>query len=183
MTNWQQDAAEKALSSTLSRTVDFLKFAETKNAALLTFSSAWMLALANFAANDRITDRWSQIAVTIALLLFALAALVALYSFLPQLRLDRFFLRPDRSGSLLYFADIAEFEPATFIERFRHRYANGPQQGMSDAYLDDLAVQVAVNSRITRAKFKVFNIGATIVMAAIMVLGLRAAFVVYSHLA
>ena len=38
-TNEQMEALDDALSSTLSRTIDFLKFAETKNAALLTFAS------------------------------------------------------------------------------------------------------------------------------------------------
>jgi hypothetical protein len=39
----QRDALDKALSGVLSRTIDFLKFAETKNAALLTFAKAWLL--------------------------------------------------------------------------------------------------------------------------------------------
>ncbi|WP_439360539.1 hypothetical protein [Bradyrhizobium sp. DASA03007] len=41
----QEDAFEKTLSTQLNRNIDFLKFAETKNAALLTFSSAWIMAL------------------------------------------------------------------------------------------------------------------------------------------
>jgi hypothetical protein len=51
-TKEQREALEKTLTGTLSRTVDFLKFAETKNAALLTFASAWLLALANVLASD-----------------------------------------------------------------------------------------------------------------------------------
>ena len=62
MADWtQKETAEKALGSTLSRTVDFLKFAETKNAALLTFASAWFLALANLIAGDRISDRGPEL--------------------------------------------------------------------------------------------------------------------------
>ena len=53
-TTEQRETLEGALSSTLSRTIDFLKFAETKNAALLTFASAWLLALASLLASDRL---------------------------------------------------------------------------------------------------------------------------------
>lgn len=175
-----KDAAEKALSATLSRTVDFLKFAETKNAALLTFASAWLLALASLAANDRITDRSSQIATALAAFLFALAAITALWSFLPRMRLTDFFLSPNRSGNLLYFADIAEVDPDTFVERFRERYNSTPDS-VSDAFLSDLAVQVAVNSSITRRKFRTFNVGAAFVLAALTVLTCRCAFLIYSQ--
>lgn len=39
--NDQQEAFEKILTSNLMRAIDFVKFAEAKNAALLTFNSAW----------------------------------------------------------------------------------------------------------------------------------------------
>lgn len=45
--NDQQEAYEKHLTATLARVIDFVKFAEAKNAALLTFSSAWTLATIN----------------------------------------------------------------------------------------------------------------------------------------
>jgi hypothetical protein len=183
MADWaQKETAEKALGSTLSRTVDFLKFAETKNAALLTFASAWFLALANLIAGDRISDRGSRIAIAVALLLFAFATLIALYSFLPKLRLNRFFRDPHNNKSLLYFNDIAKFEPSAYSQHFRERYANDPEQSISDAYLHDLAVQVSANSSITRRKFLIFNIGAAFVMLALAVLTIRGAFLIYEHL-
>ncbi|WP_128932116.1 hypothetical protein [Bradyrhizobium zhanjiangense] len=42
----QEDAFGR-LSTQLSRNIDFVKFAETKNAALLTFSSAWIIGSIN----------------------------------------------------------------------------------------------------------------------------------------
>ncbi|MCP1835749.1 hypothetical protein ACVMIH_007645 [Bradyrhizobium sp. USDA 4503] len=43
----QEKAFEKTLSTQLVRTIDFVKFAEIKNAALLTFSSAWIIGTIN----------------------------------------------------------------------------------------------------------------------------------------
>src|SRR5437899_3336829 len=98
-TNEQKEALDDAISATLSRTIDFLKFAETKNAALLTFASAWLVALSNLLASDHMPDRGPRIAVAAAMLFFAAAALAALYSFLPRLKLGSFQRDPERQKS------------------------------------------------------------------------------------
>jgi hypothetical protein len=41
------EAFEKILASDLQRAIDFLKYADAKNGALLTFASAW-LAIVSF---------------------------------------------------------------------------------------------------------------------------------------
>ena len=51
-------------------------FAETKNAALLTFASAWILAMLNLLSSDRTLPPGFASAFLAALPLFALAAFV-----------------------------------------------------------------------------------------------------------
>jgi hypothetical protein len=181
-TKEQREALEKVLPGTLSRTIDFLKFAETKNAALLTFASAWLLALANVLANYHGLLQSIRVAVAVSLFFFALAALVALYSFLPKLKLSVFHRDPSRAKSLLYFGDIAEFEATAYSKRFRERYAGHTEQTISDEYLDDLAVQVLANSQITLRKFNIFNVGAGLVMLALAGLTATGAIIAYNHL-
>jgi hypothetical protein len=181
-TKEQREALEKALPGTLSRTVDFLKFAETKNAALLTFASAWLLALANVLASDRALSPPIRVAVAVSLFFFASAALVALYSFLPKLKLNVFHRDPSRAKSLLYFGDVAEFEATAYSKRIRERYAADPKQTISDEYLDDLAVQVLATSQITLRKFQIFNVGAGLVMLALVGLTATGAILAYNHL-
>lgn len=178
----QREVLVEALSGTLSRTIDFLKFAETKNAALLTFASAWLLALASLLTSDRIPYPGPRAAIAASLLLFALAALVALWSFLPKLRLDSFHRDPERQKSLLYFGDIAEFEVTLYAKRFGERYGNDPTQLVSENYLHDLAVQISVNSALTLRKFNIFNAGAALVMLALIILIVTAALLTYHHL-
>jgi hypothetical protein len=181
-TTEQREALDDALSGTLSRTIDFLKFAETKNAALLTFSSAWLLALTNLLTGDRLAHHGPRTAIAVSLLLFAVAALVALYSFLPKLKLAAIQRDPERQKSLLFFGDISEFDATTYATRFSERYASNPEQAISDDYLKDLAVQVAANSLITLRKFNLFNIGAALVIAALLVLTATAGWVTYYDL-
>ena len=181
-TKEQREALEKVLPGTLSRTVDFLKFAETKNAALLTFASAWLLALANVLASDRVLPPAVRVSVAVSLLFFALAALVALYSFLPKVKLNVFHRDPDREKNLLYFGDVAKFEATAYIQRFRQRYAADTEQAISDHYLDDLTIQVSANSQITARKFAIFNWAAGFVMVALLGLTATGAMLAYDHL-
>jgi hypothetical protein len=60
----QEEAFEKILSTQLGGTIDFVKFAETKNAALLTFSSAWIIGTINLLTgpNPACTDQVKGVA-------------------------------------------------------------------------------------------------------------------------
>jgi hypothetical protein len=178
----QNEVLEGALSSTLSRTIDFLKFAETKNAALLTFASAWSLALVNLLISSRFTQEGPRTVVALCLLLFALAALLALYSFLPRLTLSSFHSGSKQQSSLIYFGDIARFDAESYGGAFSARYAPDPEQTISDNYLNDLGVQVVANSSITNRKFNLFYIGATLVVLAVVGLAGTAAWMTYFNL-
>ncbi|MFK0207249.1 Pycsar system effector family protein [Agrobacterium sp. NPDC090283] len=170
MKNDQQEAFERALTLSLSRVVEFLKFAETKNAALLTFASASIVASVSNLNNIALADDW-KIAFTFALPLFVLAALIALYSFLPKTLLNHFHKDPDQSKALLYFGDAATFAPAAYKQRVWERYYPPENESVTQNYLDDLAIQIAVNSQITKRKLVIFNIGALIIFLAILIVG------------
>lgn len=122
--NDQQEAFERVLTSTLSRVTEFLKFAEAKNAALLTFASAWILASVNLLhGSAQMQPEW-RTALTCALPLFAVAALVAIVSFLPKTLLSRFQaeerrtmiippLVPPSRTEMLFLSCIAYLQPIT----------------------------------------------------------------------
>lgn len=117
----RREAFGGVLSASLARVVDFLKFAETKNAALLTFASAWTFALINLLTGGRVPAGILGSALWLALILFSTAAVVALVSFLPKLRLHVLHRDPMQPKNLLYFGDVAEFDTAGFQTRVRER--------------------------------------------------------------
>jgi uncharacterized protein with PQ loop repeat len=116
--NKEQDSGlEKVLSANLARVMDMLKFAETKNAALLTFSSAWVIALFTFLTSDKITSEVVKTCAAAGLPLFLLAVIITLFTFIPQTVLNKFFgkktkLRKKKQSSavshnnLLFFGDF-----------------------------------------------------------------------------
>jgi hypothetical protein len=163
------------LSASLSRVIDFLKFAETKNAALLTFASAWTFASINLLTGDHALAGILGRAFWLALIMFSSAAVVAIISFLPKLNLPALHRDPAQSKNLLYFGDIAEFDTAAFRTSVRERYMAEGAQSITDEYLDDLIIQISVNSKIARRKYHMFNAGAWLVLIALLALALAAA--------
>ncbi|TXH37033.1 MAG: hypothetical protein E6Q98_09040 [Rhodospirillaceae bacterium] len=78
-------AFERIVTANLTRAVDILRFAETKNAALLTFCSAWIIASVNMLKGGSTMSREYGLALTIALMLFAIAAMLSVWSIAPRL--------------------------------------------------------------------------------------------------
>ena len=156
------DMYERMLSSSLSRALDFLKFAETKNAALLTFASAWALAITNILANSQQLADMDKSALAISRGLFVIALLVCAWSFLPKLRPEMFHRDPSRPKNLLFYGDVALFGLEAFKNQFRASYFIQGNLLAGDRYIDDLAAQVWINSKIARRKLSLFNLGAIV---------------------
>ena len=176
MTKEERRAAfGSVLSGTLARVIEFLKFAETKNAALLTFASAWTFASISFLAGDRTPVGVVGNAFRFAVVLFAAAAVVAVVSFLPKLNLQKLHRDPAQPKNFLYFGHIAEFDTSVFRTRVQERYLAQGDQSITDQYLDDLTVQISANSKITQRKFLMFNLGAGLVLIAMLTLALATA--------
>jgi hypothetical protein len=146
-----------------------------QNAALLTFASAWILAMLNLLSRDRTLPTGFEPALLAALPLFALAASACVISFLPKIDISRRdpAARHDENGqhkNLLFFLDIASLPLPAYEAAARARYWPEPGNAAGGAYLSDLAREVAVNSRIVARKFRLFNLGARIVCWAIVIL-------------
>ncbi|MBC2804801.1 Pycsar system effector family protein [Rhizobium ruizarguesonis] len=185
MKNDQQEAFERVLVTSLARVVDFLKFAEAKNAALLTFASAWIIGSINLLnGSNKLSDDW-RACFTIALPILSAAALLSLFSFLPRTLLGRFHKDPEQKKALLYFGDAATFSPAAYKDRVWDRYNPPDNESATRSYLDDLAVQIAVNSQITTRKLKIFNAAAffiVVAMLAILAPGIKASALIIAPL-
>lgn len=177
----QEEAFEKILSSQLSRNIDFVKFAETKNAALLTFSSAWIIGAVNLLTGQTVLPLGYNIAFGIVIPFFALAGLTCILSFVPQV-LARFQKSEDDAKSLLYWGHIAEIPVNRYHDRVTERYKPPAGHSVTERYLDDLSVQISVNARIAARKFQMFNIAAGLVFAAFAVLALPPFWWIFQYL-
>ncbi len=163
---------EKILTANLQRGIDFLKFAEAKNAALLAICSAWVLAMINLACSDKeIPDRLKFL-LPFILIFSLIAAILAIISFLPRLNLP-WFLGGKRAGphpkNFLYYGDIASVTVKTFEEDISSRYMPTSEAFQAE-YLHDLVVQISVISDITTRKMFLFRYGISFILVSVFLL-------------
>lgn len=166
-----QEGFERMLSANLARIFELIKFAETKNAALLTFCSFWVMANINILSSGRTLPQGYETAIMAALPCFAAAALVCITAFLPKIDIQHRAKAPSEDyKNLLFFSDIADVALADYEAAARSRYFPAPESAPAAAYLHDLAREVAVNARIAERKFGLFHWGARLTCLAIAVL-------------
>jgi hypothetical protein len=164
--NDQEEAFERLLAAQLARTLDFVKFAEAKNGAVLALSSGWILASVNLLSGEHKLPLGYDKAFWIVMSLFVLAGLLSIISFLPRM-LREFIEGEDGTKNLLFFGDIAALPIGQFKERVSERYRPNADHAVTDRYLDDLCVQISVNAKIAARKFELFNAAGACVFLAI----------------
>ena len=179
-----EEAYEKILVADLQRAIDFLKFAEAKNAALLALSSAWVLASINLECGGRTLLGLFRLAMPVTLVLVLCSAILTAASFFPKLKLP-WFLGGKKAGphpkNLLFFGDIASMTTKVFEQEIRIRYYPDKDEHREE-YLHDLTVQINVNSSIALRKMNVFKWSISLVIVAGFCLLAAALVMVYSVL-
>lgn len=169
--NDQQEAYEKLMSANHGRMVDFVKFAEAKNAALLTFCSVWIGAIINLLKSPEGLPFGYRHAFMAALPLLAIAAVICLKSLLPRL-LEQVYKRDDEYRNLLYFGDIAKGGVKEYPDMAAEIYMPEEGQSATPTYLHDLGVQIAIQSSIAHRKFRMFHWAGSLVLLAFVCMAL-----------
>lgn len=167
-----QDTYVQVLTANLQRTLDFLKFAEAKNAALPALASAWIAATLSLICSGKPIPTGFTISILVMLLCALCAGILAMISLLPRLHLPSFMGgKPagPHPSNLLYFGDISALPIRTLELDMPARYlATG--EGYREEYIHDLTVQLSVNSKITMRKMRLFNWGMKFILAGGLVL-------------
>jgi hypothetical protein len=183
MASDQEAAYERVLSANLNRVVDWVKYGDAKNAALLAFASAWLAGIGNvlLAAEEKHTPGLIAFLLFVSELLFLIGALHAIVALLPatnpqnilslpRRRFRRQFAVPQHQPpkpNLLFFGDIRHLEPDLFRVEVSQRYNPKGARIVTEAYLGDLCSQTVVTARIAQRKFDLFDRGVSFVLVAL----------------
>jgi hypothetical protein len=168
--NDQEEQFEKLMSANLARVVDFIKFAETKNAALLTFCSAWLLGIVNLLSSGKKVPMFVDSGLRLSFLFFAAGALFSIVSFFPKLSIKALLQSPPATFNMLFFGDIGRMPFDVFVKELRTRYFPEIERSVTDGYIADLSTQIFVNSRIATRKMRLFAWGTRSVFVALFML-------------
>jgi len=169
-TNETNKTADTILVASLARAIDFVKFAEAKNAALLAFASAWSLGVTTV-INSPNPPKDMIAAMGVARGLFLLSILITVWSFIPKVRPEDFDRRV-LPKNLLFFGHVAKIEIKDLKAAVLSRYVKDGV--LTDDYLDDLSAQVGINSRIASKKYWLFGIASALVLLGLLSLAVPA---------
>lgn len=183
MTEDQANALEPMMIANLARAIDFVKFGEAKNAALLTFASAWLLASANVAVGEAGVATEVRLALILGVPFIAVAAFLALISFLPRTDLNALRRAPKTNPrrNYLYFGDLSQLPADNCHQRFSDRFLSAGEGRLNEAYFDDLGCQIIVNSKVAAQKFLLFTWGVRSLILGLGVYAVAAVILVMSR--
>jgi hypothetical protein len=154
---------------------DWLKFAETKTAALLTGNGLLIFGIIRTLKDQEINPALTQF-IYFVLLLLILSLLTCLISFIPSLKLPWLITskKPSDSDNLLFFGHAAKYNSESYLEKLFSSTEN-PEKSFT-TYEKYYAEQIIVNSIIALRKFRLFTFAIWLSVGAVMTLLLTLLF-------
>lgn len=147
---------EDRLKYILGHCIDWVKYAEKKNAALLVAASGLVLSLVGHFP-DKTSPSGLRACLWIGCVSLVLSALTCLISFIPQI--DFPWITSQRNttseDNLFFFGHIADYSASELVEAL---YRGEGSQSASNKLQLDLAGQIIVNARISLKKFRLFTV-------------------------
>ena len=137
----------------------WVRFAESKNAALVTFNSAASFGLASLLTSVKSVPSTVRAYLCFCIIVLAFGAIAGLISFLPRLRVPCLFpkARTDESDNLLFFGHAAKHTPESYLTAFSKLL--GTEAGSFSSMQKTYAEQIVVNSQIALYKYRWFAVG------------------------
>lgn len=158
----RDDPLSERLLDLLTRTTDWLKFAETKNVGIVGLASggiAALIAAAGFLGQIGLRGQ-AGLALLGGGVLLAAALLIGVCSFMPVTsaphRMRRHAGTERRDDNLFYFGHLAVYTPEDLTQAIAERYLEQPPAEWQIMHRD-LAAQIIVNARITLQKLTLFR--------------------------
>jgi len=158
---------QKKLELSLSLTIDWLNFAENKNAMLIAANGAAIFGIFSLLGDNSTPNSMYAIYIYQALLFLFLSAVFCLLSFIPQVDIPWLESRhsPNTTDNLLAYADIANYDSKLYLETMYKQETVDLKK--IDPFEEDLAELIISYSRIAIRKYSLFNLGVWCMLSAI----------------
>ena len=174
---------QKKLELSLSLVIDWLKFAEGKNATLIAANGAAIFGLLSLLGSSFPSNTIYVIYSYQALLFLFLSATFCLISFIPQVYIPGLATKkmPQENDNLLAYADIANYDPELYLETM-YKQASVELKEIAP-FEKNLSELIVMYSRIAMRKYSLFNLGVWCSLSAIVtpIIALGIYFIRRSH--
>ncbi|NET36062.1 MAG: hypothetical protein F6K19_29220 [Cyanothece sp. SIO1E1] len=159
---------------------DWLKYAEAKNAVLLAFSGAGLIANITLLATAQSLPNSLRTGLILSTSLLSICALFCALSFLPKTNLEQIlWLRNSPSRRLptqssddnfYYFGHLRKYTPDELLDSINKLYCNEIFTLPYEKECRDVAAQITVNSQIAFLKFNFFTWSSYLLVLSIVVI-------------
>lgn len=166
---------KQMLKYILSVVMENLKYAEAKHSVSVALNSGIIL----FVSSSIRSSFFTSTAFGVLAIIFCGVSIA--YGFFALMSRDIKIKRKTqvvstRDFNLVYFEDIATFGVNNYLEKIIKNY-DFPSGYIPDGFEEDLARQIILNAKVTRLKFKYFNISIRWLILGIIFGGLTVVFV------
>ena len=161
---------EERLKPIYSSVIDLLKFAESKNAALLVSDSALIYAIMGFLKDNKAyTTLDVLITIYASIFLLFISSIICLVSFIPKIKIDWLatIRRPREDDNLIFYGDIASYGSQEYLQSLC--IGINIDINKVDQIEKYYAQQIIANSRIALRKFQCFNVSIILTLLAMLV--------------
>lgn len=149
---------------------NWLKFAESKNAALLVANSVFIFQVFRILTDNKNTGRFVYICLLVCVVLAAISACLCLLSFIPKISIPSSCTGecvPEENANLIFYGHIAKFTFKRYWEALRTQNIIS-EEYVQDKFLAAIANQIVINSKIALTKYIFFKIAIWFTVAAII---------------
>lgn len=158
---------DEQLKNIFTNINDWLKFAETKTAALLTGNGILIFGILRTIKDQEISSTQVLILYFVMLLLI-LSLLTCLISFIPSLKLPWLVTskKPTENDNLLFFGDAAKYDSKSYLKKL-FSSTEKPEKSFT-AFENYYAEQIIANSIIALKKFRLFTFAIWLTVIAVL---------------
>lgn len=152
------------LDKTLSKTNDWLKFAEAKNGAIVAVVCTVMFGMNRVVINLEELPRYLLIYLLVFFMLSSLSLVIALSSFIPRLK-KPFWLKVEEKSDRdnpFYFGDACKYDSYSYLKLLGIKGSN------QSIIVEKLADQIVINSGIASLKYGLFTSAAWLFISALI---------------
>ncbi len=162
---------EEKLKLIFANINDWLKFAEAKNAALITVDGAALFCVLNiFNENNKGLEPYKYVLIALSAILLA-SVIIAFVSFIAKIKnMECKGYKLLESDNLTFYGHICKYSAETYLKAIYKKYeVREVDYDTISNFEKDLANQIIVNSQIVLKKIKLFNKGVLITLAGVII--------------
>lgn len=147
---------------------DWLKFAESKNTALLAFCGVMITANVTYLSAAKNIPSSLQIGLLLASISLGLSSVISFLSFFPKLDIkhysllkkkldDKFKPQTEDTDNFYFFDHLKKYRPTDLLKSIDKLYFGNKLKKPYSKECEDLAGQITINSKIASTKFQLFK--------------------------